>query len=752
MTTYLIWLDSKVGNEENIKYIEDLSQIDSLRIRTFKDIDNAINYLKTIEFQETKIIVSDELYSEFVNKFKENLISMFIVPKIIVLLNNKEKFFENNKDYHINKFYSFGGIINSINEIKNIINIDIDKTFIKKIYDVQITFEYINKKEKLMLPLFFKALIKDISNDDIEKFTSSLYKNYFEKNYEIKNLLNSINLVPNIPIEILSKYYSRFYTAKTDFYKDINKALELNQAENYLPFIKVLYEGIKSKSLPLYSSKSILYKGIKISNDEILNIKNYLEKKIEGLHSIILFTKSFLSFSKDKSIAEQYLTSQTSDNKSEDIAKVLLVLDGENNNDINLCNNCDLEKISFYPGEREVLFFPFTSFVIKEIKEIKIENEKGYEIQISYLDKYVKDLYKDTNIIIDENIITESIFKNHLIESGLINKEIRQDINIIKLYNYFQEKFGTNIINIHKNNFIIGEIKIKEGDINKDILIINSFENGNRGPPYNNYVEYIKGHENEYENEKEIIDNIEIIINEKKIDFSYTYKFEKEGTYIIKYCFKKNLTKTNHMFFACRNMVNLDFSNFDSQNVTNMCQMISMSSILKLNFLNFNTENVTNMYGMFRGCANLTDLDLSSFNTRNVTDMAKMFMYCRSLAYINLSSFNTQNVTDMNNMFYFCDSLKDINLSNFNTQNTTNMFLMFAECHSLISLDLSNFNTQNITNMRMMFACCFSLTNLNISNFNTQNATDMSFMFYGCKLKKHNIIVKDDRILNNFNY
>ena len=137
-----------------------------------------------------------------------------------------------------------------------------------------------------------------------------------------------------------------------------------------------------------------------------------MKKKIEGLPSSILFTKSFLSFSKDKCIAEQYLTS---DNKSEDIANVLLVLDGENNNDINLCNNCDLEKISFYPGEREVLFFPFTSFVIKEIKEIKIENEKGYEIQISYLDKYVKDLYKDTNIIIDENIITESIFKNHLI-------------------------------------------------------------------------------------------------------------------------------------------------------------------------------------------------------------------------------------------------------------------------------------------------------------------------------------------------
>ena len=53
-------------------------------------------------------------------------------------------------------------------------------------------------------------------------------------------------------------------------------------------------------------------------------------------------------------------------------------------------------------------------------------------------------------------------------------------------------------------------------------------------------MDYEKGHEIEYENESEIKDNIEIIINEKKIEFSYTYKFEKEGTYKIIYYFKKN--------------------------------------------------------------------------------------------------------------------------------------------------------------------------------------------------------------------
>ena len=186
MTTYLIFLDSKVDNEENIKYIEELSKIGSLRIRLFKNIDNVIDQMKIIG-QETKVIVSDELYADFVKKFKENIINIFIVPKIIVLWSNKEKFIKNNKDYISNTFYSFGGIINSINEIRNILNIDKDRTFIKKINDVQIIFKCIDKKEKLTIPLFFKVLIRDISNDEIEKFTSLLYSCYSIKNDEKKN-------------------------------------------------------------------------------------------------------------------------------------------------------------------------------------------------------------------------------------------------------------------------------------------------------------------------------------------------------------------------------------------------------------------------------------------------------------------------------------------------------------------------------------------------------------------------------------
>ena len=50
---------------------------------------------------------------------------------------------------------------------------------------------------------------------------------------------------------------------------------------------------------------------------------------------------------------------------------------------------------------------------------------------------------------------------------------------------------------------------------------------------------------------------------------------------------------------------------------------------------------------MFNGCSSLTNLNLSNFNTQNVTNMFCMFNGCSSLTNLNLSNFNTQNFIDM---------------------------------------------------------------------------------------------------------
>ena len=80
----IIWIDENIDNEENIIYFKELESIGLLNVRLFKQIDKAINHMKYIEFQETKVIISGRLYYEFVKKFKENIIDMCVAPKIII--------------------------------------------------------------------------------------------------------------------------------------------------------------------------------------------------------------------------------------------------------------------------------------------------------------------------------------------------------------------------------------------------------------------------------------------------------------------------------------------------------------------------------------------------------------------------------------------------------------------------------------------------------------------------------------------
>ena len=260
-----------------------------------------------------------------------------------------------------------------------------------------------------------------------------------------------------------------------------------------------------------------------------------------------------------------------------------------------------------------------------------------------------------------------------------IINDIKEIINEKDIKNKFKY-----IFNIHEkinkcNNYIIAELYVKEEDINKDIRIINSFEQykreTNRKNSNNDYI---------YENEKEIKENCKIKINDEIIPFSYFYKFKNKGKYIIQYSFINKLKKICHMFRGCESLSNINLSNFDTQNVINMaCMFIDCKSLTNINLSNLNTQNVNNIGAMFSKCESLINIDLSNFNTQNVINMSGMFYGCKSLINIDLSNFNTQNVTNMSSMFGECESLKYLNLSNFDIHNVKNMVNIFFGCNSL---------------------------------------------------------------------
>ena len=357
----VLWIEPDLETDENMKNNNDLKNIsNSLNFQSFKQVDKAIEHLKSIKFQETYIIIRDKIFSELIKYFKENLELIYVIPKIIIFSTDKKNFIENNKEFQNeeNKFFQNGGIKTDFNEIKNIISSikikEIPEIKERKIHNliVELTFEYIDTKEKLMLPLMFKALIEKTSYNIMQKYTLDLYNKYGKNHYQLKSLFEPIKNSLNIPVQLLSKYYAKLYTAETDFYKKINEDLRQNKTENYLPFIKILYEGVKLKSLPLADCNK-LYRGSLINNKEIEKIKKYLNNKKKDLPAAIVFSKPFLSFSKDLNVAIYYLNRQK---EKENLSKVLFILEKDDNIDYNLATHCDLEDIFFIKRKKSYFF------------------------------------------------------------------------------------------------------------------------------------------------------------------------------------------------------------------------------------------------------------------------------------------------------------------------------------------------------------------------------------------------------------
>ena len=111
--------------------------------------------------------------------------------------------------------------------------------------------------------------------------------------------------------------------------------------------------------------------------------------------------------------------------------------------------------------------------------------------------------------------------------------------------------------------------------------------------------------------------DIDIFINDIKADYQNHLETNKEGIYCIKLIFKKNIKNCSRMFEDCENIIEIDLTNF-------------------------NTENVISMEYMFSECYQLKHLNISSFNTKKVENMHSMFAYT-GLNYLDISSFDFDN-------------------------------------------------------------------------------------------------------------
>ena len=568
-----------------------------LNIKHIFSINKALNTIKTIKFKEVRIIINGNLYSNFAKEFNKEINNFFVIPKIVIYTEDEEAFKEDNKEIIKDKLFKFCEIKTSLDELKIFINKGLMSNKFEDDANTQFTFEYINKHSELALHLYYKVLIEYTDLDNIHEFTKNLYEKY-ENSYDMKTLLGPIKNLKNIPIPLLAKYYAKAYTAESDFYKDMGNDLRNKDKDNYskyIKYIKLLYESLLYKTFPLVKQK-MLYRGSLINNEELEVLKKYYEEKKDEFPKAIVFSKAFLSFTKSVQKAEEFMN-KPNNNNNNNMSKVLYILEKEDDSyiDYKLATHADIEYISYFPNEKEVLFFPFSSFEItnctednniqiitlkylgqqyehlideyiqeKEEEELKKKKEEGKEEDNE--DKEKKEENKNKIEVIAEKTweiekIDNIEFKNQLNLSSLVNiKDITFGDLILKFKEY--RKILKKLNSENGLNCIRGKIYIPGNFVNKNVKIIGAFNHNTYNYYYINNWELFK-----YKNEDDIRNNIKIKINKKEIKFSFYHKFNKRGEYDIEYIFEKNLDKINNLFSGCRLLTSLDLSYFDSSEV-----------------------------------------------------------------------------------------------------------------------------------------------------------------------------------------
>ena len=356
----------------------------------------------------------------------------------------------------------------------------------------------------------------------------------------------------------------------------------------------------------------------------------------------------------------------------------------------------------------------------------------------------LKDILSSNNNIIDNiagiKLIIENIVKNSLVE--VVNVQLK---NVNTILNSINGEIKTNIETL-KNIIKDKDIINKKVD-NNETMNLNDFQNksvisGILDVDFNDIENGTILFNSDYDYDMDFYLEDKKVSLEKDFDNNWrlNYSFITTGKYAFWMVFNDIVTDMEGFFATGPNIYSLDFSLFDSTNLTNMRILFNKCKKLKeiKGFDKLNTSKVIDMEGLFQNCITLEYIDLSNFDTSNVTNMAFMFNHCNRLKEIKgLDKFITSKATTMEGMFQSCFKLEFIDVSSFDTSNVDIMNFMFVDCFKLKGIKgINKLNTKKVTNMTGMFENCLSLKYLNLENFDTSNVTNMSYMFNKCKKLK----------------
>lgn len=177
----------------------------------------------------------------------------------------------------------------------------------------------------------------------------------------------------------------------------------------------------------------------------------------------------------------------------------------------------------------------------------------------------------------------------------------------------------------------------------------------------------------------------------------------------------------------------ISFKDGQVTNLTEETKMLDTSLLTSMKAMFFNSTSDT---------IRVQNIDISEWDTSNVTDMSQMFREC-GIKNIDISHFDTSKVKTMNQMFRGCTLLEVINIPNLDTSSLEDFSDVFSNCPKLKEVDLSNAKFEKITKCNNLFAYSSSLEKIDIRNATFSKPYTSYSMFPGIPANCL-IIVKDD--------
>ena len=146
--------------------------------------------------------------------------------------------------------------------------------------------------------------------------------------------------------------------------------------------------------------------------------------------------------------------------------------------------------------------------------------------------------------------------------------------------------------------------------------------------------------------------NTKIYINKKEYNFKRYFIPKKEGIYDINIKFNIKLKDCSYMFAGCENIINIDFTSFNSEYIRNMEYMFSeCKNLQSINLFSFNTSNITYDDNIFYGCYYEDNFDLSSFDIKDIEDSSS-----EDLSDINSEEPNEEDIRDFYKIVFIGES------------------------------------------------------------------------------------------------